>query len=509
MKAEEVNILIVEDSVTTALYIKNILNERGYFTVRKAVSGSEAMAMIAEEQPDLVLMDIMLEEDMDGIEAARAIKEFLDVPIIYVTASTDEGNLKRARETNPHGYLIKPVNDFELYTVVEMALFRHHLEKRLAESEERYRTLLSSISSILIGLDQQGIITHWNAIAEDTFGRSASEAIDRSIYDFDICRDMEVIRDGIAESRSEKSTVHLSDIPFINRNGEEGYLGISINVIRSPGGQITGFLLYGKDVTDKRILEQQLIQSSKMASLGEMATGIAHEINQPLNVIKIAAQLAKDSIVENDYTPDFIEERSDVILSQVEKASVIIDHIRTFGRKDDLNFVDLDPHKPIRDAFQLLGEQLKKHSIEYTLELDNAGCIIRGDANRLEQVFINLIINARDALDSCEECNQKRMRVSSYHDANSGTFVIHFEDNGPGILEGIINKIFEPFFTTKEIGKGTGLGLSISYSIIKSHDGTIVVSPSKAGTRFTITLPVKGVSGKQRRNSEHVREVPL
>jgi len=193
----------------------------------------------------------------------------------------------------------------------------------------------------------------------------------------------------------------------------------------------------------------------------------------------------------------------------VEKASGIIDHIRTFGRKDDLNFVDLDPHKPIRDAFQLLGEQLKKHSIEYTLELDNAGCIIRGDANRLEQVFINLIINARDALDSCEECNQKRMRVSSYHDANSGTFVIHFEDNGPGILENIINKIFEPFFTTKEIGKGTGLGLSISYSIIKSHDGTIVVSPSKAVTRFIITLPVKGVSGKQRRNSEHVREVPL
>ncbi len=508
MKPDAVSILIVEDSVTTAMYIDRMLNDRGYEKIRRAVSGTEALTMVREEPPDLVLMDIMLEEDMDGIETTHTIKEYLDVPVIYITANTDERNLQRARETNPHGYLIKPINDFELYTVVEMALFRHQLEKKIAESEERYRTLLSSISSILIGIDTGAIITHWNAVAENTFGRTASEVIGRSIYDFEICRDREAIRDGISRSRSGNEAVSLTDIPFTNRNGEEGYLGITISVIRSPGGTITGFLLYGKDVTEKRMLEQQLIQSSKMASLGEMATGIAHEINQPLNVIKIAAQLVKDSIIENDYTPGFIEERSDVILSQVEKASGIIDHIRTFGRKDDLNFTDLDPHKPIRDAFTLLGEQLKNHSIEYSLELDHAECIISGDANRLEQVFINLIINARDALDTYECSDQKSIKVLSLHDADNGTIVIHFEDNGPGIPDTGVNKIFEPFFTTKEVGKGTGLGLSISYSIIKSHDGSIKVSSGKAGTRFTIALPVKRVSGEQCSNSGKVREVP-
>jgi two-component system cell cycle sensor histidine kinase/response regulator CckA len=509
MEAEEVNILIVEDSLPTTMYLKRILEEREYTVIRTAVSGSEAIQEIQEQPADLILMDIMLDEELDGIETARAIKDSLDVPIIYITASTDEGNLTRARETNPHGYLIKPVNDIELYTVVELALFRHQLEKRLAESEERYRTLLSSISSIIIGIDTSNIITHWNAIAEDIFGRTASETVGRSIYNFEICRDIETIREGIERSRNNNEALYLSDIPFINRNGEEGFLGISINKIKSPEGTITGFLLYGKDVTEKRILEQQLVQSSKMASLGEMATGIAHEINQPLNVIKIAAQLVKESINENDYTPDFILERSGVILSQVEKASAIIDHIRIFGRKDDLNFVDLDPHKPIRDAFHLLGEQLKKHSIEYSLELDTSEVLISGDANRLEQVFINLIINARDALDSCRECNNKMIRVSSFHNADPDTICIHFEDNGPGIPDAIMSRVFEPFFTTKDVGKGTGLGLSISYSIIKSHDGTIVVSPYKGGTRFTITLPVKDVSGIQRKNSEQVREVPL
>jgi histidine kinase len=295
---------------------------------------------------------------------------------------------------------------------------------------------------------------------------------------------------GISNCIFENRPINLSDIKYVDKNGKNCLLGMTINPIKDDKNVLKGFLIYGRDITEKKLVEQQLLQSSKMATIGEIATGIAHEVNQPLNIIKMASQYMLDSIKEKYCTEEFIVERMEKIVKQVDRAARIITHLKEFGRKSDFSPESIDPNLPIRVAFDMLGEQLRIHSVNVSLELDDSLPPIRGDSQKLEQVFINMIINAKDAF---EEMNiplrNKMIHVKSYFKDDEKAICIEFKDNGPGMPANIVDKIFEPFFTTKEVGKGTGLGLSISYGIIKSHQGTIDVKSNDSGTTFIIRLP--------------------
>ena len=174
----------------------------------------------------------------------------------------------------------------------------------------------------------------------------------------------------------------------------------------------------------------------------------------------------------------------------MDRAANIINHLREFGRKSDYNFQKINPNQPIRVALDLLSEQLRGHSIDVILDLDANLPFIQADGQKLEQVFINMIINARDAFEEMKNpLQEKKIHIKSFRKNGSGMICIEFSDNGPGIPREIINRVFEPFFTTKEVGKGTGLGLSISYGIIKSHQGTLDVVSEGAGATFIIQLP--------------------
>lgn len=368
-------------------------------------------------------------------------------------------------------------------------------EMKYAYAENRY--ILNSITSILIGVSTTDMITHWNSEAENIFGISSSQAIGQKITGFDINWDWSEIYTGISNCIIEKSPVNLSDIRFTDKNGRKGLLGITINPIYNDDNKLRGFLIFGKDITERRLVEQQLLQSSKMATVGEMATGVAHELNQPLNIIKMASQFMLDGIKEKYATEDFLRERTEKIVAQVDRAAHIINHLREFGRKSDYDFARMDPNEPIRVAFDMLGEQLRLHSIEAEFKLEEGLPLIKGDLSKLEQVFINLIVNAKDALEEMKNSlHDKKVMVTSHHDKDKNEIMIQFSDNGPGIPDDIRERIFEPFFTTKEVGKGTGLGLSISYGIIKAHHGSIEAASGADGTVFTIMLPVDGGRGE-------------
>jgi C4-dicarboxylate-specific signal transduction histidine kinase len=226
-----------------------------------------------------------------------------------------------------------------------------------------------------------------------------------------------------------------------------------------------------------------------------MSAGVAHELNQPLNAIRIGGDLLKKIVERGEVLePELTGQVSREIGAQVERAASIINHLREFGRKsepDELEKVFIN--KPITDVFTVLGQQLKLKQIKVNLDLDETLPPVYGVSNRLEQVFINLVMNARDAIEEMLEKGSEKERdglltIRTYQE--KGRVVAVVRDNGSGIPERVKEKIFEPFFTTKDVGRGTGLGLSISYGIIKDYDGTIEVeSMPGSGTIFKITFP--------------------
>src|SRR2546425_384049 len=232
--------------------------------------------------------------------------------------------------------------------------------------------------------------------------------------------------------------------------------------------------------------QEQLVQAGKLATLGELTTGVAHELNNPLNNTGLFVGNAIDLIELGAADKGQIVRELRQALQQVSKATQIISHLRTFGRAAPVSREPISLRPVIERALSLVQEQLRLHEIEVTLDLGPEEPVVVGNPIQLEQVFINLLANARDAvLDS----PRKAIRISA--SVGGAAVEIAFVDTGHGIPSGLERRIFDPFFTTKEVGKGTGLGLSITYGIVKEHGGTIsVVSRPGEGATFLIQLPL-------------------
>jgi len=232
--------------------------------------------------------------------------------------------------------------------------------------------------------------------------------------------------------------------------------------------------------------QEQLVQAGKLAILGELTTGVAHELNNPLNNIGLFVGNAIDLIELGGANTEQIVRELRQATQQVRKATEIISHLRTFGRAAPVRREPISLRQVIDRSLSLMQEQLRLREIEVTVDLGPEEPVVLGNPIQLEQVFINLLTNGRDAV---ADSPRKAIRISG--SVGSTMVEVAFIDTGPGIPPGLEPRIFDPFFTTKEVGKGTGLGLSITYGIIKEHGGTIsVVSPPGEGATFLIQLPV-------------------
>src|SRR5256885_2528407 len=232
--------------------------------------------------------------------------------------------------------------------------------------------------------------------------------------------------------------------------------------------------------------QEQLVQAGKLATLGELTTGVAHELNNPLNNTALFVGNAID-LIELGATDNGRAVRElRHAMQQVHKATEIISHLRTFGRAAPASREPISLRRVIEQALSLVREQLRLREIEVTVDLGAEEAVVVGNAIQLEQVFVNLLTNARDAV-AGSAC--KAIRISGV--VGSAAVEVAFADTGHGIPPGLERRIFDPFFTTKDVGKGTGLGLSITYGIVKEHGGTIsVVSPPGEGATFLIRLPL-------------------
>jgi PAS domain S-box-containing protein len=359
-------------------------------------------------------------------------------------------------------------------------------------SEEKYRTMFDADPNPIIIADRETLrILDVNATALECYGYSRDEFLALSFCDLGFQKDEELV-EGVKTISLNQSTFYPKRV-HKKKNGESFYVNVHIRSVRFMGRD--SLIATTPDVTENVEKESQLIQASKMATLGTMASGIAHEINQPLNVIQVCSDYFMKMIKKGETIDeeDFYA-MAEEIERNVQRAAQTITHMKDFSRQSEVESDQLNINRPINDVFKILGQQLRIHGIDVTMDLaDNLPSIV-ADHNRLEQVFINLVTNARDALDEKESQNgsqdwNKILKIKSCVEGDHVVVTVY--DNGIGIPEEIRDKIFEPFFTTKDVGKGTGLGMSISYGIIKDYNGTIdVESDPGNGTTFTLTFPI-------------------
>lgn len=368
-------------------------------------------------------------------------------------------------------------------------------EASLRESEEKYRFLFDNAPTPIFVLDAGDLtILDVNARAEEEYQYSREELLTMTFGDLGRDKDREQTRRLLTQLAPTETTL-LPVLRHTRRDGTPFIVNFQGSFSRYRNRPAVIAAVW--DVTEKLEKHAMLIQAGKMATLGEMATGIAHELNQPLNVIRLGC----DYVVKKTKTGQILSHEDLVNLTReltfsVDRASRIISHLRQFGRKADDSMGPIDLNMPIRNVFTLLGSQLEARGIRWELALDYHLPQILGDANRLEQVFINLLLNARDAMLAQEKAVRseetsivKAIKIESCLVGNQ--VVVTVSDTGPGVPEAIKNKVFEPFFTTKKTGEGTGLGLSISYGIIREHHGTIEIDSGKThGATFRLTFPV-------------------
>lgn len=351
----------------------------------------------------------------------------------------------------------------------------------LARLKEFNENIIESISVGVLVVNLQGRIVNWNSALEEIYGRRREAAIGRrlpEVFQSDI---LSALRELIARSEHHPNeAVNVYKFRAAAVDGRELTLNISLAPLHSKLGEVEGTLVAIEDVTSRIRLEEQLQQSDKLSSIGLLAAGVAHEVNTPLTGISSYSQMLMQQIPDSDPRHKLLEK----IYRQTSRASSIVNNLLNFSRVSDSRLTEVDLNRVLDDTIQLLEAQLRNTQIEVVRRYAELLPPALGNAPKLQQVFMNLILNARDAMPQ-----GGRLEIST--SASLNTASISFRDTGTGIAPEHLSKIYDPFFTTKQIGQGTGLGLAVSYGIIQDHGGSIhVESRPGEGTLFRITLPL-------------------
>jgi PAS domain S-box-containing protein len=330
-------------------------------------------------------------------------------------------------------------------------------------------------------------VNEWNQCAEQLTGFAKIDVMGKDLVAGFITEDYKASVKGVLDKALQGEESANYEFPLYTKTGDRVDVLLNSTSRRDAYGQIIGVVGVGQDITEAKKSQAQVVQASKLATLGEMATSVAHELNQPLNVIRMAAGNSRRRIKSQKSNKDteYILEKLVRIEGQTSRAAAIIDHMRMFGRKAEEKSEMVDPREVVSNALDLLGAQLKLAGIQVVTNFPEKCSKVMGHTIQMEQVILNLLANARDAMKDNISGSRITLRITEKDEM----ITISSQDTGGGIPEHILSRIFEPFFTTKEMGKGTGLGLSVSYGIILEMGGTIIAENITDGAKFSIALP--------------------
>ncbi|SDS24837.1 PAS domain-containing sensor histidine kinase [Pseudomonas granadensis] len=362
--------------------------------------------------------------------------------------------------------------------------------EQVKNSEERYRILVEDSPAMICRYRPDLILTFGNRPLA-TYLECAPQAlpgVDLGSWMSDEQRSAFIHRLAALTPEQPVSTAEISlQLP----GREHAWWVWSDRGVFDAQGRLIEVQAVGRDNTELRRSQQQLTQSAKMATLGEMATGLAHEINQPLNVMRMAIVNVLKRLGNGDVQIDYLTDKLNRIDAQVQRAAKVVDHMRVFGRRSEIEQQLFNPAYAIEGTLSLLAEGMRGKGVDLRISETTFEVQVRGYVDQLEQVLINLMVNARDALLSKREKESAfKPWISVYVERDEQHVRLWVEDNGSGIDARLLERIFEPFFTTKPIGVGTGLGLSVSYGIIDNMGGRLSVRNTMEGARFCIELPI-------------------
>jgi len=496
MPEQRFRILLVEDNPGDAFLVRTLLEETGEpFDIEHRSDLRSAMAVLNGDGPDalfdVVLLDLTL-PDSSGVATISQIRSCANTaPVVVLTGHKDEELAFEALQHGAEDYLTKEFPDGRtIRRSIRYAIERSRAERALKESEERYRKLVElapELISILSGeeivyINQQGLSILGAEDSAALVGRSFMEMVHPT--------SKETLGEYIA--RYQDGYGGRADFTIICQRPDGDNVELEVSAIAFTHEGAPAMLMLAEDVTEKRRIERQLVQTSKLATLGEMAASVAHEMNQPLNVIRMAADTCALQYDLEAVKPAFQRERLSLISSQTERMSEIIKHLQIYSRPDDDDFVPFDPMKAVERSVDMIEHDCRLSGIMIEVVPPAQACLVKGRQVQLEQVLVNMLTNARDAINENGDDGSigGLIRLSAMVDENHKVLKLAVNDNGGGVPEAAIDLLFHPFFTTKDVGKGTGLGLSVSFGIVEAMNGKIDVRNEGDGACFEVTLPI-------------------
>jgi|GEM_PF-790836 len=506
---EQARVLVVDDNVDNRALVCQILRRHGY-QVEEATGGIEGLDKTISSPPDLIFLDALM-PDIDGLEITRRIRahsSLSHIPIVLYTAIADQMKAD-ALQAGANDFLTKPINAVELvartrtllamkFALDELAALNRTLEEKVIErtalleqalqgqrellaevreAHRRWQSTFNAMKDAIIVTDTTGHIEQANDAVLDIFHRAKEELVGEE------CAAL-LAEDQHCSHDIQQNSGSVIEREVLSRDRDR-LLNLRISSITDMNNEVIGYVHVMRDVTRQRAMERHLMHAERMSLAGQMVSAVAHEVATPLSV---AANIAEMLLLDVEPGSTYAAELQKIV-AQIRRVTEMMRSLLGFVRQAPAQFASVELEQLIRETVDLMGYELRKARIDVSIEADKETPPVWGDRNQLQQVLLNLITNAIQAM---KEGGQLRVRIGKARAVADRSLSVELvvEDSGPGIAPEAMERLFDFFYTTRALEGGTGLGLAISRQIVEGHGGRISAENNRSGgARFRIHLP--------------------